>query len=87
MILSAVIGLLCTMLIWVTSLLPQFNINSIDILSTSINAVWTQAYSWSGVFPVSTVLMIFQTAVGLLTVFIAYSLVMLILNIVRGSGA
>lgn len=41
-------------------------------LFESVSQVWVQAYTWSGVIPIGTILNIFQAALAILTVFIVY---------------
>ncbi|EHQ88448.1 hypothetical protein DesyoDRAFT_1282 [Desulfosporosinus youngiae DSM 17734] len=87
MIIASIISLLCGFLIWFAELLPQYHLFEVGSLFDSVSQVWEQAYSWSGVIPIGTILNIFQTALAMLTVFIVYSTFMLVINLIRGSGA
>lgn len=88
MILNQLITWLCDFLEWVAGLLPTWHLQ--DAFPAFINglaAVWTQAYTWSGVFPITTVLDIIGFIIALIGVLMVYFIVVFVLNIVRGSGA
>lgn len=87
MIVTVLFSLLCSFLIWFAGLLPQFHLSSLGTFFDAVSQVWEQAYTWSGVIPIGTVLSIFQAALAILTVFVLYSTAMLVINLVRGSGA
>ena len=86
MIFETLFGYLRDLLIWIASLLPDWTLTNSAFFSGMAN-VWANAYTWSGVIPVGIVLTLFQTAFALLFVVLAYMAIMLVANLVRGSGA
>ena len=88
MILNLLITYLCNFLIWVSSLFPTWHIStSFPAFVSGITGAWTMAYTWSGVIPISTVLDIMGFVISLIAVFLVFYVVMIILNLIRGSGA
>jgi len=86
MILNALIGVIRDVVVWVMSLMPVYHIDDSTFLS-AVTDVWVQAYTWSGVIPVNTVLHIIELGMILGTALLAFNVFMMAVNLVRGSGA
>lgn len=85
MILNSLSTLLKNILLWVSNLLPEWSLS--QELVNAVSEFWDKCWSWSGVFPLRTILAVFGVGITYIIAINVWSLIRFVINLVRGAGA